>query len=90
MEYDNNMKGSAWNKTSAKGTEYISGSITIDNQEYWISIFTNTQKKSEKSPDFSITLKEKESVIRNPHLAPQKITTVNIQPSGELLDDIPF
>jgi hypothetical protein len=41
------------------GNQNLSGSLKINGQEYWVNLYENTQKASEKSPDFSLYLKPK-------------------------------
>jgi hypothetical protein len=58
MEYDKNNKGSLWNKVSAKGTKYYSGTATIDNKDYRVSMFENDKQGNEKRPDFNLVFEE--------------------------------
>jgi uncharacterized protein (DUF736 family) len=65
--------GSAWNKTSKSGTDYISVSIDITkllgelgyeipaDTKVNLACFENTKKRTEKSPDYSVVyFKDKE------------------------------
>lgn len=47
-----------WNKESKKGTTYASGKTTIEGKQYRITLFVNNNKKTEKSPDYSLIIEE--------------------------------
>ena len=46
--------GGLWNNTSAKGTRFMKGSITIDGVETKMVIFKNGRKKKTTHPDYTI------------------------------------
>lgn len=50
--------GGAWKKTSAKGMEFLSLSITIDGVERKFVAFPNDKGDNPKRPDYSILLSE--------------------------------
>lgn len=52
------MNTGLWNKVSKNGKTYASGKIEIEGKLYKITLFTNENKKTEKSPDFSLILDE--------------------------------
>lgn len=54
--YDNDLKGAAWVKTAKSGLKYMGGSVEINGQKYFISIFKNTKKQQENHPDYNIVL----------------------------------
>lgn len=60
MEYDSNLKGALWQKIGKEGKKYYSGQITIDGQEYYVSLFKNEKKITDKHPDLNLVLKPKE------------------------------
>lgn len=64
MEYDKNNKGSLWKQVSAKGTKYYSGTATIDNKDYRVSMFVNDKKGNEKRPDFNLVFEEPKPYIQ--------------------------
>lgn len=62
---DPNDIGCLWKKQSAKGMEFMSGSIEINGEKINIVIFSQ-QKKSEKAPDYKILISKprEEGVIQ--------------------------
>jgi hypothetical protein len=50
-----------WKKKTQTGRDKYVGVVNLDGQEYWLNLFPNTYKKSEKAPDFTFTLEKKES-----------------------------
>ena len=51
------LKTGLWKKTSKNGNTYYSGKIKIEEKEYYVNVFNNNFKKSDNSPDISLTLK---------------------------------
>jgi uncharacterized protein (DUF736 family) len=86
--------GAGWNKVSAKGMEYISLSIGGGLKAV---MFRNTQKKSEKQPDWRIMSDEEELVLQfgrekqdpppQSHGSQPESTR---QPMTKMDDDVPF
>lgn len=64
MEYDNNNKGSLWERKSKKGTLYYSGTATINNHDYKVSMFENDKQGNEKRPDFNLVFEEPKQDIQ--------------------------
>lgn len=62
--YDNNMKGALWLKTSKNGMKYMAGSITINNVDYDIAMFKNDSKTGSQ-PDYRLTIKDKSQTVNN-------------------------
>lgn len=58
MKYNSTNIGGAWKKTSSKGTNYISGKL---NNGMYFTIFANTNKQSEKHPDYRILMDTKDA-----------------------------
>ena len=54
--------GVLWAKISKNDNKYFSGTITLNGQSYNILIFRNNKKKTEKSPDCQIFLKEEGTI----------------------------
>jgi uncharacterized protein (DUF736 family) len=50
--------GSLWIKTSKDGKRYMSGILEDMHGKMNIVVFSNTDKKSDKAPDYSIMLSE--------------------------------
>ena len=46
--------GGLWNNTSAKGTKFMKGSVTLDGVETKMVIFKNARKKKTTHPDYTI------------------------------------
>lgn len=59
------MNTGLWNKISKNGKTYASGKIEIEGKLYKITLFTNENKKTEKSPDFSLILDEMNNYTKN-------------------------
>lgn len=58
---NNEINIGLWKTTSEKGTEYYRGvknGVEINGKLYKATLFTNTKKKSDKSPDMTIKLTE--------------------------------
>ena len=58
-----------WKTKSEKGTEYFRGvkaGVEINGKKYKVSLFTNSNKKSDKSPDMTIKLAELKEEIEVP------------------------
>ena len=51
-----NFKCPLWFKQSKNGLKYAKGKVVIDNKTYYAVLFNNKDKKSEKSPDFTLIL----------------------------------
>jgi hypothetical protein len=60
---DYKYKISLWYKSS-KGYNYFTGLTEIDKIQYSITIFENKNKKSEKSPDYTGEIKDKNMTAR--------------------------
>lgn len=53
--------GVLWKKQSAKGMEFMSGSLEINGEKINIVVFSQ-QKKSEKAPDYKILISKPREV----------------------------
>jgi len=54
MAFNDQYIGGLWNNTSAKGTNFMKGSITVDGIETKMVIFKNARKKKSTHPDYTI------------------------------------
>jgi hypothetical protein len=64
MSYDNEKKVSMWLKTSKSGNKFMAGTVQINGISYDIVLFKNFNKKSEKSPDYTGEVKDKQQTQR--------------------------
>ena len=76
-----------WNKTSKNGKVYANGKIEITEPgHYRITQFVNTEKKTEKSPNYSL-------ILENVDLRPEEEKTGVVSVSQDIIltdDDLPF
>ena len=54
--YDNNNKGAGWWKKDKNNNHYQSGKVTINDQDYYLSIFKNVRKQKSNHPDFNVSV----------------------------------
>lgn len=47
-----------WNKESKNGNQYATGKLKIGDKNYILTLFVNNNKKSEKSPDYNLIIKD--------------------------------
>jgi hypothetical protein len=60
MNSENNPRTGLWKKDGQRGP-YYGGSIKIDEPgEYWVNLYKNDRKESDKHPDLNLQLKPKE------------------------------
>lgn len=94
-------KTGLWEKKSQKGNTYYSGKIKIGTEEYYINLFSNTNKTSEKAPDFNILIKNDINVLaetKQAEIPPKNESSevldtqafIDFGNSIEFDDDIPF
>lgn len=57
----NDIKAGLWKRQAKSGLTYYNGKVEIDGKEYYISIFNNKNKKSDRSPDLSMVIKPKDT-----------------------------
>lgn len=58
-EYDNTNRGSLWNKKTKDDKKYLGGTVNVNGTEFFISVFKNDNKKSDNSPDYTVSVMEK-------------------------------
>ena len=68
-----------WKKEGDKGA-YYSGSVSIDGQDFWVNLYRNDRKESDKHPDLNLRLKPKAE--SKPKAA--------AKPFAPIEDEIPF
>lgn len=71
---NNESIGALWEKTSAKGDTYLSGTIEINGEKISLVCFKNGQKKLDKHPDWKV-------LISSPRpSAPKELSTTPTEP----------
>jgi hypothetical protein len=103
MEYDNEKRLVAWEKTSRNGSRYLSVATKIDGVEYSGVLFFEKEKKSENSPDLTGKLEvkgqreastdtgyEKAKQVAQEIKAKQVDEVAEVDDTPISLDDIPF
>jgi hypothetical protein len=94
MGFGNNNKGAVWLKTSKNGLKYMGGEVVINGQKYFISMFKNNKKTSEKHPDYNILVSlpgDKPAQQRQPQNdLPNSVTPQNQYPDPYADDSVPF
>ena len=71
-----NEKIGLWAKQSKNGNVYYAGKLKINNKEYKFQLFKTETKKSEKSPDYTL-------FIRDSINTKEEVKTVEIPPKAE-------
>jgi len=79
--------GALWARQAKNGTRYFTGIIAANMAETKIVIWPTKEKKSEKSPDYTINIDtyHKPEVNLNTPLTPESRI-----PGTDFVDDIPF
>ena len=54
--------GALWKRETGNKEKYLSGNVDIDGKRYSISIFAAKNKKSDKSPDYTISLNKAKTI----------------------------
>lgn len=73
--WDRQRIGGLWRRESKKnGTKYLTGKVTLDNQDYSLIIFPTKEKKTDKSPDFVVYLSEDKPAANAQQPAPRQNT----------------
>lgn len=85
--YDNRF--GLWEKQGQNGGYYYNGKIKVTEPgEYWVNVYVNDRKETERHPDFNLTLNKADATRQAPQRhAPKPVT---FQPSDFNADDIPF
>jgi uncharacterized protein (DUF736 family) len=52
-------EGAGWIKKAKSGLTYISAQLNVNGVDVYLSIFKNTKKLNDKSPDYNIKVNEK-------------------------------
>lgn len=61
-QYDNNNRGALWNNDRKQSQTHpdLSGSITIDGKDYWISGWRRKPGQSDRAPEVSLSVRPKD------------------------------
>lgn len=79
--------GALWARQTKNGAQYFTGTIELDGKKTKIVIWPTREKKSEKSPDYTINLDS----YQKPEANTTPIQTPETRiPGTEFVDDIPF
>ena len=49
-----------WKKTSKSWLTYLNWTLTVDGKEYYMSVFKNTNKTTDRHPDWNLVLTPKD------------------------------
>ena len=71
-----------WAKQSKNGNTYYAGKIKINDKEYKLQLFKAENKKSEKSPDYTLFIRD--SVISQENNKSGNIVPKNSEKTGKL------
>ena len=63
------IRSGLWKKEGERGS-YYSGSVEIDGVAYWVNLYKNDRKESDKHPDLNLQLKPKDAAAK-PKAAPK-------------------
>lgn len=56
------IKTGLWEKTSQSGNIFYSGSIKLNDEEFWVNLYMNDRKTEDKHPDMNLIIKPKNKV----------------------------
>ena len=90
---ENTKIGSLWTKKTRNGGEFLAGVLEYDGKKERIVVFKVREKKSEKSPDYTINLDTWKPPERNAQVAEpvrQIVNTFDSRPAAFDDDSIPF
>ena len=59
-DYENNLRTGLWKNEPGKPAGY-GGKITIDGVDYWVNLYKNERKETDRHPDLNLVLKPKQS-----------------------------
>ena len=88
MMPENTKIGALWTKKTRNGGEFFSGTIELDGKQIRIVVWPTREKKSEKSPDYTINL-DTWKPGQTPQATPQ-VAQVAKTFDGDFADDVPF
>lgn len=78
---ENTKIGALWTKKTRSGGEFYAGMIELDGKQTRIVVWPTREKKSEKSPDYTINLDT---------WKPEQATPQVAQVAATFDDDVPF
>ena len=82
------MNTGLWNKVSKNGKTYASGKIEINGKLYKITLFANENKKTEKSPDFSLILDEMNNYTKNEKTTHSEAKNAELEQNKNKQEDV--
>lgn len=85
MSNDNNIRTGLWKNEPGKPAGY-GGKIEIGGQEYWVNLYKNERKETDRHPDLNLVLKPKAPQGGGGHVPAQR----NVEAPADFEDDIPF
>jgi hypothetical protein len=85
MAYDNTNKLSLWIKENDKG-KYLGGSVNVEGVEYFIDVYKQENKASDRAPDYWGKVKRKTFQANTPIVSRQPVEGKRV----DLDDEIPF
>jgi len=85
MMPENTKIGALWTKKTRNGGEFYAGMIELDGKQTRIVVWPTREKKSEKSPDYTINLD-----TWKPEQAAPQVTPQVAQVATMFDDDVPF
>jgi hypothetical protein len=64
MNNDDKIRTGLWKKESTNGgAGYYGGKVEIAGIEYWVNLYKNDRKESDKHPDLTLQLKPKDGQV---------------------------
>lgn len=88
-EHDNNNRGALWNNDRKQSDTHpdLSGSITIDGKEYWVSGWKKKPGQSDRAPIVSLSVRPKDYKSSQPA---QPTEQAQGQEASNIDDEIPW
>lgn len=88
-EHDNNNRGALWNNDRKQSDTHpdLSGSITIDGKEYWVSGWKKKPGQSDRAPIVSLSVRPKDYKSSQPA---QPTGQAQGQEASNIDDEIPW
>ena len=89
-EYDNNNRGALWNNDRKQSDTHpdLSGSITIDGKEFWVSGWKKKPGQGDRAPIVSLSVRPKD--YKSSEQKSQGSQQVTPNPAQNVDDEIPW